>query len=205
MKQSLFLIEMRKLLSDNSVTLQEIATELRSKGLVFLALISVLPFMQPIPIPGLSSILGFVILLQGVGLIVADKPLLTEKMKAISLSPDKVRRFVNGAEKIFPYIGWLVRSRGENLARHRVTHIICGCCLVFLSAFLALPLPIPSSNFLPAIGIFFICLGLLEDDFLLILLGIFYSVIFAWMLSYLSHFIVSEVGESDLWLKFFGN
>lgn len=205
MKQSIFLTEMRKLLTDNTVTLGEIATELKSKGLVFVALVCVLPFMQPIPIPGLSSILGFVILLQGIGLVIADRPILTKKMSAQELSPDKVRTFVTIAEKIFPYIGWLVRPRSASLSHHRLTHFFCGISLVFLATFLSLPLPIPSSNFLPAIGIFFICLGLLEDDFLLILIGIFYSLLFAWMLSYFSHLIAMEIGTSHWWLDIFGN
>lgn len=193
---------MRALLSDQIVTLEEIATKLGSKGLVFLALVAVLPFMQPIPIPGLSTVLGFVILLQGVGLIVAGKPILTQKMKAVQLPPQKVQSFVQVAEKIFPYIGWLVKPRGETLTRHRATQVIAGICLVFLAAFLSLPLPIPSSNFLPAIGIFFICLGMLEEDLLLIALGVGYTLLFAWMLSYFSHLIASEMTGSDWWVNF---
>lgn len=195
---------MRRLLTDNTVTLGEIAIELKSKGLVFVALVCVLPFMQPIPIPGLSSVLGFVIFLQGLGLMIADKPILTKKMSALELPPEKVKKFVNVAEKIFPYIGWLVRPRATYLAHHRLTHFFSGTSLVFLAAFLSLPLPIPSSNLLPAIGIFFICLGLLEDDFLLVLIGIFYSILFAWMLSYFSHLIAIEVGESSWWINIFG-
>ena len=157
MRQSRFLTEMRNLLSDNAVSLNEITQELRSKGLVFLALLSVLPFMQPIPIPGLSSLLGFIILLQGIGLIIFDRPILTKKMRELQLPPDKVRSFVQVAEKIYPYIGWLVRARGQEVAKHRITQIVAGLCIVFLAAFLSLPLPIPSSNFLTAICIFFIC------------------------------------------------
>lgn len=205
MKQSRFLTDMRGLLSDNHITLGEIAQGLRTKGLVFLALVSVLPFMQPIPIPGLSTVLGFVILLQGVGLMVSDRPILTERMREFSLSPAKVSSFVSAAEKVFPYIGWLVRPRGQQFAGHRATRFIAGLCIVFLATFLSLPLPIPSSNFLPAIGIFFICLGILEEDLLLVALGVAYTALFVWMLSYFAHFIAAELSGSDWWMKFLGD
>ena len=203
MKQSIFLQEMEKLLEDGNVTLGEIATKLRKKGLVFLALVCVIPFMQPIPIPGLSTVLGFVIILQGIGLAFLGQPLMTQSMRDIILPAEKVATFVRGARKVFPWIGWLVKSRGQDWVRHRLTHFIAGLTLIFLSLFLSLPLPIPSSNFLPAIGIFFICLGLLEDDFLLVVLGVSYAILFGWLLSISFHLLRAELSESSWWGRFF--
>lgn len=203
MKHSIFLQEMDKLLEDGSITLGEIAVKLRRKGLVFLALVCVLPFMQPIPIPGLSTVLGFVIILQGIGLAFLGQPLMTQGMRNISLPAEKVATFVRGARKVFPWIGWLVKSRGQAWVQHRATHFVAGITLVFLSLFLSLPLPIPSSNFLPAIGIFFICLGLLEDDFLLVVLGVSYAVLFGWLISISFHLLRAELAESSWWGRFF--
>jgi hypothetical protein len=203
MKQSLFLSEMEKLLEDGSVTLGEIATKLRGKGLVFLSLICVLPFMQPIPIPGLSTLLGFVILLQGIGLALAGRPFLTQKMKDIQLPADRVASFVRGAKKVFPWVGWMVRVRGQEWVRHRGTQIVAGFTLTLLSLFLSLPLPLPSSNFLPAIGIFLICLGILEDDFLLVVLGVTYAIFFGWLLSVSFHLLWAELSNSSWWGRYF--
>ncbi len=194
---------MERLLDDGNVTLGEIAVKLRRKGLVFLALVCVLPFMQPIPIPGLSTVLGFVIILQGIGLAFLGHPLMTQGMRDISLPAEKVATFVRGARKIFPWVGWLVKSRGQQWVHHRLTHLVAGLTLVFLSLFLSLPLPIPSSNFLPAIGIFFICLGLLEDDFLLVVLGVSYAVLFGWLISISFHLLKAELAESSWWGRFF--
>lgn len=203
MKQSIFLQEMEKLLEDGTITLGEIATKLRSKGLVFLTLVCVLPFMQPIPIPGLSTVLGFVIIFQGIGLALLNRPLMTKGMRDLSLPAEKVATFVRGARKVFPWIGWLVKSRGQEWVHHRVTHFVAGFTLIFLSLFLSLPLPIPSSNFLPAIGIFFICLGLLEDDLLLVILGVSYAVLFGWLISISFHLIRAEIVESSWWGRYF--
>ncbi len=203
MKDSVFLKEMEGLLSDKVVTLGEIAEKLKSKGLVFLTLVCVLPFMQPIPIPGLSTVLGFVIILQGIGLAFLGKPLLTEKMRSIELSHERVDTFVRGAKKVFPWIGWLVRARGSEWVHHKVTHLIAGLTLIFLSLFLSLPLPLPSSNFLPAIGIFFICLGLLEDDLLLVFMGVMYAVLFAWLINIAGHVLWAEMMDSSWWSRYF--
>jgi hypothetical protein len=54
----------------------------------------------------------------------------------------------------------------------RASHIICGIAIVLSSAFLSLPLPIPFSNFVPALSIFFICVGLLEEDIFLTVIGL---------------------------------
>ncbi len=199
MSESIFLAEIAKLPLDGKVTLGEIAEQLKSKGLVFLALLAVLPFVQPIPIPGLSTLLGLVILLQGVALLSLRQPLLTRKMRATALPPDKVIAFVHGARKVFPLIGWLVRPRGARWVHHRGTHAVAGLALIFLSAILSLPLPIPSSNFLPAIGIFFICLGLLEDDLLLVCLGVAYALLFAWLLTVAGHVVIAEFQQVEWW------
>ncbi len=203
MKESLFLKEMEKLHEDGVVTLGEIADKLRGKGLVFLTLVCVLPFMQPIPIPGLSTVLGFVIILQGIGLAFLGRPLLTRGMRELKLPAEKVASFVRGARKVFPWIGWLIRPRAAAWVQHRVTHVIAGLVLIFLSLFLSLPLPLPSSNFLPAIGIFFICLGLLEDDFLLVTLGITYAALFAWLLSIAGSVLWVELVDSSWWGRYF--
>ena len=203
MKKSLFLTEIDKLRDDGIVTLGEIADKLKDKGLVFLSLLCVLPFMQPIPIPGLSTVLGMVILLQGIGLVLTGKPLLTQRMKEVQLAPEKVATFIKAAEKIFPWIGWMVKSRGQEWLKYRAVKILSGLTLVALSLFLSLPLPLPTSNFIPAIGIFLICLGLLEEDLLLVFLGGVYSLIFGWVLSFSFGMLWQEVTHSAWWGRYF--
>ncbi|MFP5459803.1 MAG: exopolysaccharide biosynthesis protein [Bacteriovoracia bacterium] len=203
MKESLFIHEMDRLRDDGIVTLGEMADKLRNKGLVFVSLLCILPFMQPIPIPGLSSVLGFVILLQGVGLVLSGKPLLTKRMRHIEFPVAKMETFIRGARKVYPWIGWMIKPRGQALTKHRAVEVVAGVVLVGLALFLSLPLPLPSSNFIPAIGIFFICLGLLEEDLLLVLLGISYALIFGWVLSFSFHLLWDELSNSSWWGRYF--
>lgn len=197
-KESIFLSEVEALLEDKEVTLGEIADRLQSKGLVFLSLICVLPFLQPIPLPGISSVLGFVIVLQGVGLIFFNKPLLTQRMRGQALSPAMVEKFIGVSKKIYPWLGWIVTGTGPSLTHLRVVRIISGLTLVALALFLSLPLPVIGSNFLPAIGIFSITLGLLEEDIVLVIVGNFYALVFAWLTSLSLELMIEQIHHWSL-------
>jgi hypothetical protein len=162
------------------LTLDQLIISLKDEALVVVCLISILPFMQPIPIPGLSSILGLIVLLQGVGLMFLRKPLLTKKMKDVVIPAEKFEiiykvatKFTKFADKISIY--------QHPWANSRASHFICGLAIVLSAAFLSLPLPIPFSNFVPALSIALICLGLLEEDLILLLMGLSITLAVVWM------------------------
>lgn len=197
-KESIFLKEVTALLDDKEVTLGEIADKLQSKGLVFLSLMAVIPFMQPIPIPGVSTLLGFVIALQGLALMFINKPLLTKKMRSQPLRIETVQSFLKISHKIYPWMSWILTGTGKDITHFKVLRVICGFTLFLLSLFLSLPLPIPGSNFLPALGIFCICLGLLEEDLLLIVIGNLYAFFFGWLISLSFELIIEQMGQWSL-------
>jgi hypothetical protein len=197
-KESIFLKEVNALLDDEEVTLGEIADKLQSKGLVFLSLIAVMPFMQPIPIPGISTLLGFVIALQGLALMFLNKPLMTQKMRSQRLSIHMVESFLRISHKIYPWMSWILTGAGKNYTHFKVVRIVSGFTLLALALFLSLPLPIPGSNFLPALGIFCICLGLLEEDLLLIIVGNLYACFFGWLISLSFELILEQIGQWSL-------
>lgn len=170
------------------ITLGKIVEQIEGEALLILCLISILPFMQPIPIPGLSSILGFVILLQGLGLMIWQKPLLTAKMKKVVISHDRFETIFLVAVKFTSFTSKLSTFK-HPLTKSRTSHVICGLAIVISSAFLSLPLPIPLSNFIPALSIFFICVGLLEEDLLLIIMGNGITLTIVWMIFFSYHII----------------
>src|SRR5690606_5931108 len=71
------------------ITLGHIVDHIESEALLILCLISILPFMQPIPIPGLSSVLGLIVALQGIGLLFYGKPLLTKRLREVVITREK--------------------------------------------------------------------------------------------------------------------
>lgn len=151
-----------------------------SDALLIVSLFSILPFLQPIPVPGVSTVLGIVVLFQGLALLLKGEPLLTQRMREIKISPE-VYKIMRGA---FHRVTWIT-SRISNfkhpVARSLAVRYLCGIAIMTSAAFLSLPLPIPFSNFIPALAIFMICAGLLEEDLMLILLGQGINLVILWI------------------------
>lgn len=174
------------------ITLGRIVEHVEGEALLILCLISILPFMQPIPIPGLSSILGLIVLLQGIGLMLWSKPLLTKRMKGLNITHDHFEIIFKAAKK-FSFFTSKISAFKHPITNSRGSHILCGLAIVLSSAFLSLPLPIPFSNLIPALSIFLICIGLLEEDIILIMIGFGITLTVMWMALFSYHIISDQL------------
>ena len=182
---------LEKVKSDSKITLGELADELKNDAQIIISLVCILPFMQPIPVPGLSSLLGAVIILQGIGLIFWDKALLTEKLREIEIDPKKFDLIYKAAKKFTVLTNKLASFPMPKIVLSRANRIITGIWIILMAAFLSLPLPIPFSNFMPALSIFFLCVGMLEEDLVLIICGQMVAIVLA-VLIYLSGSLIFE-------------
>jgi hypothetical protein len=153
------------------VTLREVMTVLHGRGFILLMLLLSLPFCTPIPLPGLSTPLGCIILLIAIRLALGQKPWLPARFLDLRLPPATfrrvfafTRRLVLGFERLLrPRLPWVSASpRLQQL--HAVPIIVCAI-------FLLLPLPVPFSNVIPAWAIILMAAGLLERDGAFILAG----------------------------------
>lgn len=174
------------------ITLGKIVEHVEGEALLIVCLVSILPFMQPIPIPGLSSILGLIVLLQGLGLMFWSKPLLTKRMKDVVITKDKFD-FIYKAALKFSNFTTKISALKHPITNTRGSHVICGLAIVLSAGFLSLPLPIPFSNLVPALSIFLICVGLLEEDVILILMGFGITVTVMWMAMFSYHIIMEQL------------
>lgn len=162
------------------ITLGSIVDKIGDESLLIVSLIAIIPFMQPVPIPGLSTLLGLVVLLQGLGMIILGKPLLTKRMRAIKLTKEKMMLIYRAAIKL-DKVTSKISAFKHPVIGSRGVHIVSGFTIALSAAFLSLPLPIPFSNFVPALCIFFICAGLLECDLVLVIFGHLIAVTLLWM------------------------
>jgi hypothetical protein len=163
------------------ITLGSLVDRLGNDSLLIVSLICILPFMQPIPIPGFSTLLGFVVFLQGLGLTLDGKPLLTKRMRNLKLTNHKLLMIHKAAVKFDKFSSIMSVFKHPSI-RSRGFRIVSGITIMFAAAFLSLPLPIPFSNFIPAICIFFICAGLLECDLMLVIFGHTIAATIVWMI-----------------------
>ena len=170
-----------------SITLGSIVNLIQEESVIILCLIGIIPFLQPVPVPGLSTVLGLIVVLQGIGLLVWSRPILTQKLRDIHITHERFEMILKTARKISVYTSKMSLFK-HPLVSHKICHVICGVSIILSAAFLALPLPIPFSNSIPAFSIFFICVGLLEEDLALVLcghaitLGVFFMAFFSYHL-----------------------
>lgn len=147
-----------------NVTLREVMSLLHGRGYVLLVMLLALPFCTPIPLPGLSTPLGFIILLIGARLAMGAKPWLPQRLLDTRLPPTVFKKVFAVTQKIVSWFERLLKPRmlwftesPRLLQLHAVPIVICAILLL-------LPLPVPFSNTLPAWAILLTSGGLLERD-----------------------------------------
>lgn len=134
-----------------------------------LILILCIPYLQPIPFPGLSSIFAIVIMSISFFLLLEGPPWLPEKIRNISLSQEFLFRVLATAEKIWLRIEKIVHPRMSIIFKIPGLKTFDFLIVLVSAVLLSLPLPIPFSNFIPILPIFVNSLGHLEEDGLLVL------------------------------------
>ncbi len=167
-------IEARCLKGD--LTLQEILEVFGVEGHHIITLFLILPFLQPIPLLGLTTPFGISIAIIGVFGYLGKPPWLPKKWVAMRVPSKTVGRIAEGAERVFEKLGFILHPRwlvffGKGF---RTVNVIL---LVASSMFLALPLPVPFSNVIPAWTILFQALAHLEEDGLLIVFSYVQSLL----------------------------
>lgn len=149
---------------------------LSGKGRYLILLLLSLPFCQPIPLPGLSTIFGILIALIGISITMGRHVILPKAFLKRKVSHKAIESIAKKALWLVKKIKPLLHRRLELFVYQPAFRILNGVLIIFLGLFLALPIPIPLTNLIPGWIIFIMALGLLEDDGLMILIA--YSILF---------------------------
>lgn len=154
---------------DGPMTLGELLRRMHHGGFALLTVFLCLPFLQPLPMGGLSTVIGPLVALLGAQLArgrkeldppawIADRRL---ELKTIRLLLGAARTFFRLAEKV-------ARPRWRGLARSEAA---AGAGIALSGALLSLPFPIPLSNVICAGPATLLAVGALEEDGVLSALG----------------------------------
>ena len=172
----LHFLTLEKKCKDRDLTLIEIFDSFGPDGHYVIILFMILPFLQPIPMLGLSTPFGFLMGAISILAYLNKPPYLPQRWKNKKISSVMVLKITIGFEKIFNKISFIIHPRWPMFFTHPVrifnTILIVANCIA-----LALPIPIPFTNTLPAYAIFTMTLALLEDDGFLVLLSYLLSVL----------------------------
>jgi hypothetical protein len=155
-----------------TMSVAEIEAVLQGRGFATLCLILCIPFIQPIPLPGLSVAFGCAIMALGLRLAFGTAGGLPEFVKRRELDTQTLHRIIQGASKVFSYVERLFKPRLGVMLRPPLLNFI-GVSIILSGLALSLPLPpvILFSNSFPAWSIILLSLGYLERDGLVIVIG----------------------------------
>ena len=162
--------KLRQIIEANSngqgVTLNQLLEKTGGRGCYLVLILLSLPFILPVALPGVSTVLGLSIALLSIKLAVGATPRLPKFMGERSLSPAFQRKVLAGSVRIVGFVEKLVRPRRTQWLATRSARIINALALTFMALLLALPFPPfpPLTNSLPCYCIILIAASMMEKD-----------------------------------------
>ncbi len=155
--------------TDDRITVRELVESFKDRGLAFLLLMFALLCTIPIPVPGIHLFLAMPLIYVTLQQMIGKRHLwMPEKVMQHTL-PRKA--FVDVTVKCLPWI-----EKIENISKPRLRFLCDGISYYFFGAIclyltLVIAVPGPLTNFVPAVGISLIALGLIMRDGLAMIIG----------------------------------
>lgn len=170
-KLSVELEDLRGRLGQRPVTLREVIYKLRGRAYTLILILLALPFITPIPLPGLSTPFGLAIGFIALRLVLGQRPWLPMKFQRKELPAGFFDKVFAVAGKVIALLESFLRPRMALISAPGPMQQMHALFILISALVLLLPLPIPFSNSFPAWTILLLAAGLLERDGLFVLLG----------------------------------
>ena len=152
-------------------TVQALFQALKGKGSPLLILFLSLPFCQPIQIPGFSMPFGIALIFIGLRMAIGRQIWWPQWVLQQKISTKLLKSVIQKSIIFFRFLSPLVHTRWSWFCTDSILYRIHGGFVMLMGLYLAIPFPIPLSNLLAAWALFFIGLGLLEEDGLFVSIG----------------------------------
>jgi hypothetical protein len=195
------LAELRTRAGERAVTLREVLYVLGGRGYLLLVLLLALPFITPIPLPGLSTPFGLAIALIALRLSLGQRPLLPKGLQRRELPAGFIGKLFGAAEKVLRFLEKFLRPRLTFLTDTPRLAQLHAVLMLLAAVALLLPLPIPFTNSFPAWTILLLAAGLLERDGVFILAGYLVFVAGVFYFIFLGEATAHLVQELVRWLR----
>lgn len=172
-------------------TANELLEKLGDKSHSLAAIILSLPFLLPIPIPGLSMVMGLMISWVLFYWFFKKKIWIPKKWQTKTLPAHIFSNVFDKGEVYAKKFEYLFKARGLVLVHSFFARLLVFLLILISALFLALPLP-PGTNFPPAITIIILALSILFEDVWLMIFGILLFCFNAALMYILVHFMWKE-------------
>jgi hypothetical protein len=137
----------------------------------------ILPFLQPIPSFGLSAPFGLMVALVAVLAYRGRPPFVPKRWSERTVPSTMVLRIAEGSERVFEKISFLLFPRWSFLLKGH-WRLLNTSIIVLNAILLALPVPVPFANAIPAWAILFQIFANLEEEGLFIILSYVQTIVF---------------------------
>ena len=200
-KLSVELARLRDQAAERAVTLREVIYTLQGRAYLLLVLLLALPFITPIPLPGLSTPFGLAILLIAARLSLGQRPWLSMKLQRKELPAGFLRKLFAVAERVLRFLERFLRPRLTFVTDTPLLAQLHAVLMLLAALALLLPLPIPFTNSFPAWTILLLAAGLLERDGLFILGGYLVFIAGVFYFIFLGEATATLLHELVQWLR----
>lgn len=146
------------------LTLGTLMDRLEGRVYTLFLLILALPMCQPVPLPGLSTPLGFAIALLGLRFAFRKHPWMPARLLATKLTGKFLPAVLRGGAKVLSVFEKLLHPRLTRLFEWRFMQGFCGAVICVCGLLLLLPLPVPGTNMLPALTVVLAAAAFSESD-----------------------------------------
>ena len=176
---------------DPAVSLRELLVLLGEQGLLVFCGVLAAPFLLPLTVPGMSTILGLPMLLIGFAVMVSRLPWLPERLLNRSLPAPTVRSVLGRVRGWSERFEHLVRPRLLGMTGSPAINFVNGALVIAAVVLLMAPIPlVPFVNSLPALAIILLCFGMAERDGIVITLGYLATIVSAFYVGGLVYFVL---------------
>lgn len=187
------------------MTLNTIFHWTEGRGIFLFVVVLCLPFLSGLAPPGLSTPFGTVVLWLGVREALGKSQFLPFRLGERVL-PTGFQKVLRASIKVLHFLEkWLVRPRRTIWMNWSSARFLNGCLLASMALLLALPLPFPLTNMLPAYAIVLLAMSMMEGDGFLIWVGYVVSagalVFFIALADLIANFLFKYFSQAVNWIQ----
>lgn len=176
---------------EGEITVRQLLALVGEQGLILFIMILTIPFLTPLPLPGISTVFGAIIMLISVGIILNRVPWLPAFLMKRAVKREQLIPVLKRGAALIHRIEGLIRPRLLGLSGSSAVNRLNGLMLFAGGVLLILPLPVlPLSNFLPGWGLLLLGAGILQRD------GYFIAV--GWVLNIITFLYFAAVAVAVL-------
>lgn len=182
-----------------AMPVREILEHTHGRGLQTIAIVLCLPFLSPVSVPFLSIPFGIAIAICGLRIAFRRGPWLPEIVLSKKIPFAILEKMLHFGIRIHIKLETFLRPRLTTVVDSHIGTLAAGFGIALAAFFLSLPIPppFPLTNTIPGFAIILLCLGTLERDGLIAIIGYALTLVAAIYVSIIA--FVGKAGVAWLW------